>query len=200
MKLSIIIPVYNTSQYIMRCLNSIELRDDLELIIIDDKSKDDSVKIVEKWLEETKFENVTLIKNYKNLGVGLTINKGYDIAKGEYIITLCDDDDFLKPISEMYRYLDGTDLVYYDLKINDGSIYHLDEISKLNFVGSTKFYKRSIIGDTRRSEKRYYGDGDFYHLILDKNPTEKFTNEILYHYNYPREGSLMKEGASFGRS
>ena len=196
MKLSIIIPVYNTSQYIMRCLNSIELRDDLELIIIDDKSDDNSLCVIEKWLQETQFKKVTVIKNIENIGVGLTVNKGYDIATGEYVMTLCDDDYLLKPISEMYKYLDGTDLVYYDLQINDGSIYHLDNNTKTFYVGATKFYKRSVIGDTRRTEKRVYGDADFYFEILKKNPTETFTNELLYHYEYPRKDSLIGKAAN----
>lgn len=191
MKLSIIIPVYNTSQYILRCLNSIELRADVELIIIDDKSNDESVLIIENWLKEKCFPNVTLIKNIENIGAGMTVNKGYDISKGEYIMTLCDDDYLLKPITEMYDYLDGTDLVYYNLEINNGTIWELNEETKTKWVGATKFYKRSIIGETRRSDKRLYGDADFYFEILKKNPTEKFTKETFYHYEHPRRDSLM---------
>lgn len=190
MKLSIIIPIYNTEQYILRCLNSIELRDDIELIIIDDSSSDNSVEIVESWLKEKQFPNVTFIKNIENTGVGLTVNKGYDIAKGEYVMTLCDDDYLLEPLSKMINELDGTDLVYYDLRINDGTVFHLDNNTKTNWVGATKFYKKTIIGDTRRTEKRVFGDGDFYFEILKKEPTEKFTNIVFYHYDFPREDSL----------
>lgn len=190
MKLSIIIPIYNTEQYILRCLNSIELRDDIELIIIDDSSSDNSVEIVENWLKEKQFPNVTFIKNIENIGVGLTVNKGYDIAKGEYVMTLCDDDYLLEPLSKMINELDGTDLVYYDLRINDGTVFHLDNNTKTNWVGATKFYKKTIIGDTRRTEKRVFGDGDFYFEILKKEPTEKFTNIVFYHYDFPREDSL----------
>lgn len=193
-KLSIIIPTYNNENRIERCLNSIELREDIELIIIDDCSVDDTYKITKRWIKNSNFKNITHIKNNKNIGVGLTMNKGYDLFKGEYVMTLCDDDYLIQPLSVIIDKLNGTDLVYYNLVINNGSVFKLTPTSKNIYVGATKVYKKTIIGNTRRLEKRVYGDADFYFDILKKHPTEKFTNINLYHYDFPRKGSLINIG------
>lgn len=184
--LTIIIPVYNNENLISKCLDSIELRDDIELIIIDDFSTDNSVEKVNQWINKQSFKNILFIKNEKNLGVGSTVNKGYDLMKGDYVLTLCDDDYLLEPITKLIDELDGTDLVYFNLKSNSGKIWDGTELP-----GSSKVYKKTIIGSTRRINQNYGGDKVFYKKILEKNPTKKDTKLLLYYYNYPRENSLM---------
>lgn len=193
MKLTIIIPMYNNEERILRCLESIEKRKDVEIIMIDDFSKDQTYEKAKVWLRKNRryFGRASLFKNEKNLGVGLTINQGYDLAEGEYVMTLCDDDYLIEPLSCIIEQMDGSDLIYYNLRINDGTVWKLDEQTKMTLVGATKLYKKSIIGNTRRKEKRLYGDADFYFEILKKHPKEKFTDITLYHYDFPREGSLI---------
>lgn len=185
-KLSIIVPVYNTEKYIKRCLQSIELRNDIEIIIIDDYSTDNSANIIKQWIEKVKFNNIVFIQNSENLGVGATVNKGYDVMRGEYTMTLCDDDYLLEPISKLINELDGTDLIYYNMINNNGRVWQ-----GMKLPGSTKAYKKSIIGNTRRVDQNFGGDKIFYQEILKKNPTKKDTGLLLYYYNYPRVGSLM---------
>ena len=60
----------------------------------------------------------------------------------------------------------------------------------ITLCGSTKFMRREFMADTRCSEKRVAEDYDLYMALLAKEPTEKFTNIIVKHYNFPREGSL----------
>ena len=87
--------------------------------------------------------------------------------------------------------LDGTDIVYFDLQVNNGDIWRLKEETKIRLCGSTKFIKREFIGNTRCPEGRLTAeDYIMYNELLKKNPTEKFTNIVLKHYNHPREGSL----------
>lgn len=185
-KITIIVPLYNNQKLITRCLNSIELRDDIEIIVIDDCSVDKSYEMAELWQTKNQFKNFMLIRNDTNKGIGHVINQAYDIAKGEYLVTLCDDDYFIKPLSCIIPKLDGTDLVYYDLEINSGEV-----LRGCYLPGASKFYKKTIIGDTRRIDKDFGGDKIFYQEILDKNPTVHDTRITLYHYDYPREGSLM---------
>lgn len=198
MKLTIIIPVYNVDKYIERCLNSIELREDIEIIIIDDCSTDLSVVMIREWINKTTFANITFLQNEVNQGEGITLNRGLDIASGEYIVIIDSDDDFLLPLSIMDKYLDGTDLVYYNLIKNTGERLRLTEETKKIHCGATRFYRREFIGETRRNNKRRYGDADFYYELLAKKPTENFTDIDLYHYNNPRKDSLtdkaLKEG------
>lgn len=86
--------------------------------------------------------------------------------------------------------LDGTDMVYFNLEVNTDSIWKINEKNSRGYVGSIKFIKISFLGDTRCPDKRQGEDWYFYHGLLKKNPTEKFTDIAVKHYNYPREGSL----------
>lgn len=192
-KITVIVPLYNNQELINQCLDSIELRDDVEIIVIDDCSIDKSYKVAKLWKARQQFENCTIIRNRVNMGVGNVVNQGYNLAKGQYVVTLCDDDYFIEPLSRIIPELDGTDLVYYNLRVNDYSIWELNEKTKRYYAGATKFIRKEFLGDLRRSEKRLGGDWDFHMNLLKKNPTEKFTNMPFYHYNFPREGSLIAQ-------
>ena len=91
---SVIIPVYNAEQYIAKCINSVidQKLNDLELIIIDDFSNDNSRKILKLYVE--KNNNFKFFFNRKNKGVAYTRNFGLKKSSGKYIIFL-DSDDFL---------------------------------------------------------------------------------------------------------
>lgn len=191
MKVSVVIPVYNQESLIERAIRSIPLRDDIEIIVVDDGSTDDTWNKLVTIGIELNDPNFIVLHNRKNMGVGYTVNRGLDIADGEYIVLLGSDDyfytdEFLKAMEQ----LDGTDLVYFDLKVNDGSIFKLTEESKRNLCGSTKFMRKEFVGDTRNPDIRQGEDWFFYEELLKKNPTERFTNLIVKHYNFPRKGSL----------
>ncbi len=94
-KVSIIVPVYNGSKYVERCIKSIVYSKDkynVEIIAIDDKSKDNSLEVLNKL--SNKYKDIKLITNTKNIGVAKTRNKGIEISRGDYLIFL-DQDDFL---------------------------------------------------------------------------------------------------------
>ena len=96
MKLCIIIPVYNVSEYLKQCLDSITTQsfNDFEVICIDDCSTDNSLDILKEYAK--KDSRIKIIKNEKNIGVGLSRNKGLNLASGEYIHFI-DPDDWLEP-------------------------------------------------------------------------------------------------------
>lgn len=192
MKLSIIIPVYNQEKLIIKALDSIPMREDVEIIVIDDGSVDDTFNNVEKYKEENVSKNITLLSNEENKGVSYTINKGLDNVKGEYIVFLGSDDYFyIEELEKVINELDGTDLVYFNLRTNDGTIFDVNQNTKMGYCGSVKFMRKELIGATRNKEDlRHSKDYFFYQELLSKNPTEKFTGIIAKHYNYPREGSL----------
>lgn len=190
-KLSIIIPVYNQEELIVRALDSIPVRDDIEVIVIDDGSTDDTWATLVEYHKQTEL-NLILLYNEPNKGVAYTVNKGYDVAKGEYVVLLGSDDYFItEDFLKAFEQLDGTDLVYFNLRVNDGSIWRLNPSNKTGLCGSTKFMRREFIGDTRNPEDKKAGeDYYFYQSLLKKKPTEKFTDITVKHYNYPRVGSL----------
>ena len=92
-KLSVIIPCYNHELFIGRCLRSI-LDQTLDkklykVIVIDDGSKDNSLKIIKKF-----SDNIKIIKNKKNMGLPYSVNLGIKNAKSNYIVRL-DPDDYV---------------------------------------------------------------------------------------------------------
>src|SRR5690606_5062403 len=92
--ISIIIPVYKVEKYISRCLDSIlnQTFQDFEIILINDASPDNSIKIAESYAD--KDSRIGIIHNEENSGAGWSRKVGYTNAKGEYI-TFCDPDDYL---------------------------------------------------------------------------------------------------------
>ena len=94
MRLSIIIPVYNTEKYLYKCLSSCITRnlDDVEIIIVNDGSLDNSQNIIDDFC--AKYTNIRCITQ-KNQGLSIARNNGLDIAKGDYIWFI-DSDDWIE--------------------------------------------------------------------------------------------------------
>ena len=98
MKVSVIMPVYNGAQYLQEAIDSIlqQTYRDFEFIIIDDGSTDNSLEIIRMNADLDK--RIVLLQNEQNSGICVTLNKGLEVAKGEYIVRMdCDD------ISELNR-------------------------------------------------------------------------------------------------
>lgn len=90
---SVIIPVYNGAEFLEKCLRSVmqQTYQDIEIIVIDDGSKDNSYEICERLVKEDK--RIRLFRQ-ENAGVSAARNKGMSVAKGDYI-TFVDADDVL---------------------------------------------------------------------------------------------------------
>lgn len=126
--ISIIIPCYNVEKYIEKCLNSIKEQVDklkYEIILVDDKSTDNTVRIIEKYIKKNKT-NISFIKNEINKGAGYSRNKALKQAKFDYI-SFIDADDYLDDnfYSELLSIVENTncDVVVCDIKsiYEDGS-------------------------------------------------------------------------------
>ena len=93
-KVSVIIPVYNTDQYIGRCLESVikQSLHDIEIICINDASTDESLAILQKYAE--KDVRIRILAHEKNRGVGLSRDLGVAESTGEYLAFLDGDDSF----------------------------------------------------------------------------------------------------------
>ena len=96
MKLSITLPTYNVSQYIVKCIRSIENQDiskeEYELIFIDDESPDNSVEIIKE--QQKIYPNIRLVSK-KNGGASSARNYGIQYATGDYI-WFFDPDDYIE--------------------------------------------------------------------------------------------------------
>lgn len=192
MKLSIIIGVYNQEELIIRALDSIPRRNDIEILICDDASTDGTLENCIKYKENNKDLNIKILTNKKNMGFGYTKNKLFDNSSGEYITEL-DSDDYLytEDFNKIIDMLNGEDIIYQDLKINNGDIFHITQDNKIGYCGGPfRFIRREFLKDTRCPKVKAGEDWYLNQDLLLKNPVEKFTNIVGYHYNYPRVGSL----------
>jgi len=107
---SIVAINYNNSKYVIETLDSIaqQTYENIELIIVDDCSTDDSIEKIEKWLL-TYNKPYKFIKHTKNKGICATINDGYRIAKGKYISSIATDDIMLPQKTEIQvQFLENT--------------------------------------------------------------------------------------------
>ena len=164
MKVSIIIPVYNVSAYIERCIESVmnQTYKDIECIIVDDASPDDSIVKCEKMIAEYDGPiQFTILHHQQNRGLSAARNTGTNVAIGEFLYYLDSDDEItpdcienlLKPMME-------------DNSIDFVQGNHMDEMDGKEFV----FHKQSlsfyVTGDDARHE--YYKSQNLYCLAWNK--------------------------------
>ena len=189
MKLSILIPIYNLPELTRRCLDSIPYDEDIEVIAIDDCSTDD-MSFLKDYEDRAK-----ILYNEKNLGTGTTRNMLLDLCQGDYIFGM-DNDDYL--LTENFRKaikeLDGTDMVYIDVRVNSGDVWRLNPSSRGVLCAFwSKFIRRDFTNGLRCIDDHGEFNGDWYFTdeLLKRPHTEKYTNIVAYHYNFPRRNSLI---------
>ena len=146
MKLSIVIPVYNTEAWLRKCLDSLlpkgvektdkdlEHAAERELVCVNDGSTDGSAAILREYAD--RYPAMITVIETPNGGLGHARNTGLEAAKGEYVLFV-DSDDYLTPgaVEEMLDVLDrnaGVDAVVFDLM-------HVDEAgNELRYVRGTE--------------------------------------------------------------
>lgn len=156
---SIIVPIYNTGEYLYKCLESIVNQNlqEIELILIDDGSTDNSGEICDLYSEKDKRVRVI---HKKNEGVSIARNVGTQTAKGEYI-GFIDSDDWIEKemYQEMYYHAKNKDVdivmcdvctVYDDNKKEADTISSLNESVLLNKKEITPLNLREIAGSACR--------------------------------------------------
>lgn len=205
-KVSIIIPVYNVEKYIEKCLDSLvnQTLSDIEVIVVNDGSPDNSQKIIDKYVE--KYPNIVRSFIKENGGQGSARNYGLEKATGEYI-GYVDSDDYVS--IDMYEKLynkakeDDLDIVicgnyvvYENLtkeKIELNN-YVLEDKHDNAFFGKlgvcNKIYKKSLVQKLAFRSKKWYEDLDFTVKALSSAKKVDYVDEPLYYYLY-REGSTM---------
>ncbi len=159
-KISIIVPVYNTSKYLNKCLDSLlnQTLEDIEIIIINDGSKDNSEEIIKSYHDKR-------LKYFSqaNSGIGKTRNRGIKLAEGEYL-SFIDSDDYIAPdfcvkmynkaqkdncdivVSNFLLDKDGTFEEFKVRPFKEGNIKTNPEILyNINLGPCNKIYKRDLI-------------------------------------------------------
>lgn len=128
-KVSVIIPMHNSSKHIKECLESVinQTYKNIEIIVVDDASSDNSVEIV----TSINDSRIKILKLKQNVGAAIARNKGIEIAIGDYICFL-DSDDYWKldKIEKQVRFIEANNYMfiysgYEFLKKNKTHIAHV---------------------------------------------------------------------------
>jgi len=187
-KLTVIIPVYNRPTRVIKALDSIPAREDIETIVVDDCSTDNTLEVLKAYNRIP----ITILQNEVNSGPGIARNKGMDAAQGRYI-TFLDSDDWLvtENVSAIVDQLDNqnNDIIWFNNKLLGGHNWWASDIQAV-FQG--QFLKKDFIGDTRYNDKRWMEDQDFVRDIKAKNPVQAKCNATIYIYDR-RMGGPNKE-------
>lgn len=203
-KVSIIVPVYNVEKYITKSLESLvnQTLEDIEIIIVNDGTKDNSMKIVREFAIKNPKKIVCLEK--QNGGLSDARNYGIPYAKGEYIAFL-DSDDYveLDMYEKMYKLAkkENSDMVECDFyweypnktKIDIGEIYtnQKEMLEKIRVVAWNKLIKREIL---EKSQIAFpvgyrYEDVEFTYKLVPYLKKVSFLKKPCVHY-IQREGSI----------
>ena len=201
-KLSVIVPVYNVEKYLDKCLNSLVRQnvDDYEIIVVNDGTKDNSQKIIDKYVSE--YPN--LVKSFIKENGGLSDARNYGVkrASGEYI-TFLDSDDYIE--DDTYRnmldiaYRDNLDLVVSDLEyvwedeskdafvkegINRVSDNDLKNLFLSPLFSWNKMYKRELFNklDCKYPIGLWYEDIPVTLKFFSRIDKVGYYNHVSYHY------------------
>lgn len=196
-KLSVLIPVWNQEELVINALEHLPHRDDIEVLVRDDGSTDNTLANLRKYKEDHPELNLTVVANKGNKGVAWTKNRLLKAAKGEWF-HVHDSDDWVytnlydKMITEWLTNCKDADVVCMDLEINGGVRYPLNENTQRVYCAQiSRFIKRDFVkGMTFPENIRAGDDWYFAEELLTRNPKIVYSNVMAYHYNYPREGSL----------
>lgn len=156
---SVICACYNQSKYVTESLESVKNQtySNLEIIIWDDSSADDSVKIIENWIFQNKNLKIIFIKNKQNFGICKSLNNAYSKANGKYIQMLALDDILLcdkieRHVEILEKSSEKEGLVFTDAYlINDKSEFYQNKFiayhKKYLNLKSGNFFEELLIGN-----------------------------------------------------
>ena len=205
MKVSIIVPVYNVEEYLEKCLDSLinQTFKDIEIIIVNDGSPDNSEKIINKYIE--KYHNIKYLKK-KNGGLSSARNYGIKHAKGEYILFIDSDDYIENNMTElMYNKIinDNSDIVVCEFNYDFGN-KKIRSYSNLDYTSDPKkkylltppmacirMYKKELFNDIKFREGIYYEDLEINPKMVLYAKKISFLDEALYNYVI-RDNSIMR--------
>ncbi len=195
MKLSVVIPVWNQEGLVLRALDHIPRRDDVEVLVRDDGSTDNTHTNLVKYQADHPKLNLKVYKNGENLGMYYTLNRLLEDATGEYFHAHNSDDYVVtKKYDRLINRLDGTmDVLGFSLQINDGAVWPLnEETNRIHCAQAIRFIRKAFVdGITYNEQMKAASDWYYAEDLMKRNPRIVYSGEVVYMYNFPREGSLV---------
>ena len=213
--LSVIVPVYNVEGYLAKSLQSIlDARiDDMEILVINDGSKDNSEEIALKF--QKKYPNIIRYIKQENHGLGNVRNVGLKEAKGKYIASIDSDDTInINFFTDAEEYMNkNVDMIIYDwLTVTDKEKYPTAALDYI-YIGKNRYrgilYTTIMPSQCNKIIKKELYDRLKINYIEDKyedlstNPivlmateTIKYINKPYYEY-YIRSNSIMRSSPGY---
>ena len=193
---SIILPIYNGEKYMRQSIDSViaQTYTNWELLIIDDGSTDRTAEIAKEY--EEKDARISYHKNPQNMRLPRTLNRGFSLAKGDYLTWTSDDNRYrphaletmLATLKEKnvglvfasYQVIDENDKELRVISVQNGSN---GRVLDYNVVGACFLYTREVykaVGDYD-TELFLVEDWDYWQRVMMKFPSYAIT-QILYDY------------------
>lgn len=207
MKVSVIVPVYNTEEYLRKCLDSLVNQDfsSYEVIIVNDGSTDNSIKVIDEYVRKYDFVKAF---SKKNGGLSSARNYGIEKASGKYL-TFVDSDDYVEEsyLKKLYSIMDkeNSDLAVCEFSYiySDGNIVrsysnldYTDDILKKYLLtppmAPIRMFKKDLFNHIKFKEGIYYEDLELCPKLVKYAKKVSFVNESLYNYLI-RENSIMHQ-------
>lgn len=221
MELSIIVPIYNVEDYLEECLESLyNIKNiELEIILVNDGSKDNSFKIMEKFKD--MYPEKTVLINKENGGLSSARNAGMKAAVGEYV-SFIDSDDFID-VDEFERFFkegqkDKLDVIvgnmrYYTPEKTGDPLFRSDMIKNSGILKGVDFFwelfqkpkcfREEVVDDIYRrefllkndiwfNENIVHEDSEFTPLVYLKAEKVRYIDRAFYFYRQ-RTGSIMNK-------
>ena len=218
-KISIIVPCYNTAQFVRRCLDSLiqQTFSEIEILCIDDGSTDNTWDILQEYAK--KDHRFRIFHQENDKGPGLARNVGLKNVASPYIM-FCDSDDWYEPnmCEVMYKTIEkeGTDLVqcdtffdyeedysaeigakraceeYYNIKTQGKCCLNSSDVLESNEVIWNKIFRIDTIRKSGLQFERHigYDDSIFWFSFACYAKNIFYIHQKLYHYFF-RSGSIM---------
>lgn len=228
-KISFVVPCYNSQDYMERCVDSLLVGgEDVEIIIVNDGSKDNTKKIADKY--QKKYPSIVKAIHKENGGHGSGVNAGIKNATGKYFKVVDSDDwldkeallNLLDEIKKMEKAKKEVDLIVcnyiydhlYEGKqkvMSFNNVFPVNEISTWNDLKHFKnsqylimhslVYKTSVLRKSKVSlpEHTFYVDNIIAYQPLPFVKNIKYLDLNLYHYFIGREDQSVNEKVMIGR-
>lgn len=206
---SIVMPSYNTSKYIVNSIKSVlnQTHQEWELIIVDDCSKDNTDEVVAQYLSDTRIH---YLKNSHNMGAALSRNRALREAQGKYIAFLDSDDTWNEnKLEKQIQFMKNNNYAFtftdFTIRINDKLLPYLytgpNVVGKMKMTNycyiftSTVMYDRERVGLIQIEDLKKNNDYAMWLLIVKKYPCYRLAENLACynkHENSISSGSKLK--------
>lgn len=177
---SILIPLYNHQNFILKTLDSIisDTYENKEIIIINDGSNDNSDAVVKEWIKKNNELDINYIFR-ENKGLHKTLNELYDLSKGKYIINIASDDYLVnntisKRVKLLEKYTNKLMLIgdcivvdNFNNTVNDSATFSLHSGDKAKYFNDESLkdeilYNWATVGPSYMLNRKIYDEIGFY--------------------------------------